>query len=383
MVAMSQQPFGDIPLFREIQKILAAGEGPINFEIARQVAMAVATQGVTESPPPPETARALADAVRAGELVLSGYTRLPLAEPILSRTVGRTEWVASTLDAWRWILRRVAERFTGELTKIGPEEEANQLQAAIGQVSPLLLGLQAGTLVGHLARETLGRYDLPIPRDDDGHLFLVEPNVEQVASDYALDPAELRRWLALHDVARHLLVASVTWSSNYFRSLLIELVDAIEVDAAGLEQRLMDLQTRGKEMLDEGMRVEQTIPIVSTERHTKALERFRAFVAIFEGYAAKACEAVAPEVIGETAKIEEGMARHAASATEGRAILAGLLGIELDRALISSGETFCAAVVKLEGLPSLNRVWEAPDNLPTLDEVKDPFAWIERVLTDS
>ena len=35
---------------------------------------------------------------------------------------------------------------------------------------------------------------------------------------------------------------------------------------------------------------------------------------------------------------------------------------------------------QLEGLPALNRVWEAPDNLPTYAELKDPFVWIDRVL---
>jgi uncharacterized protein (DUF2342 family) len=42
--------------------------------------------------------------------------------------------------------------------------------------------------------------------------------------------------------------------------------------------------------------------------------------------------------------------------------------------------TFCAAIVKLQGIEKLNLMWAAPDNLPTLDEVRDPFAWIERVL---
>ena len=47
---MSQQPFGDIPLFRELQKLLSSGEGPINTEIARQVGGAVAAQAGTEPP---------------------------------------------------------------------------------------------------------------------------------------------------------------------------------------------------------------------------------------------------------------------------------------------------------------------------------------------
>jgi uncharacterized protein (DUF2342 family) len=36
-------------------------------------------------------------------------------------------------------------------------------------------------------------------------------------------------------------------------------------------------------------------------------------------------------------------------------------------------------VVQIEGIASLNRVWAAADNLPSLAEIKDPFAWMERL----
>ncbi|MGH2777969.1 MAG: zinc-dependent metalloprotease, partial [Actinomycetota bacterium] len=66
----------------------------------------------------------------------------------------------------------------------------------------------------------------------------------------------------------------------------------------------------------------------------------------------------------------------------GQAALASILGISFDRALENKGETFCAAVVKLKGLGTLNHVWDAPDNLPSPDEIKDPFQWMERVLEE-
>ena len=37
------------------------------------------------------------------------------------------------------------------------------------------------------------------------------------------------------------------------------------------------------------------------------------------------------------------------------------------------GETFADAVVKRQGMEGLNRIWEAPENLPTLAEVRDRF----------
>ncbi len=81
-------------------------------------------------------------------------------------------------------------------------------------------------------------------------------------------------------------------------------------------------------------------------------------------------------------RIDERMERLRAAPTEGKSMLAGVLGIERDRVLEAGGRTFCAAVVKLKGISALNELWTAADNLPNLEEIKDPFSWMERVLVD-
>jgi putative hydrolase len=376
---VSQDPFGDIPLFREIQRILQAGQGPVNFEIARQVATAVATEGHTEPHFDPPTERDYRDAVRAAEVVLTGYTRRPLDEPMQVLVVDRRWWVGSTLTAWRWLFESMSTRFSDELAKMQPDSESagGPLGATMGQVAPLLLGMQAGTLIGHLSKEVLGRYDIPIARDDDGKLFFVDRNVRDVAKEYGFDTEVFRKWLALHDAARHVIATSVPWFNRYYRSLLAELVESIEIDTQDLERRLMELQSKGMEALEN---IDDALPVVQTERHRGALDRLHAFVALFEGYARHSCEEVAADTTGDTTTIDEGMSRHHASPSEAQRMLATALGVSHDRTLETAGKTFCAAVIELRGLPSLNRAWEAPDNLPSRAEIKDPFAWMERVL---
>jgi putative hydrolase len=392
---MSQQPFGDIPLFRELQKLLSSGEGPINTEIARQVGGAVAAQAGAEPPVTRETSQSFGDAVRNAEVLLSGYTRLALDEPMRVEVVNRSWWIDSTLDAWKWLLDRLAERFTEELGKMGGElggmpgmpnddpggtgDPGNPMAAAMGQVGPLLLGLQAGQLLGGLSTDTLSRYYFPIPRDDAGQLFFVLGNIDVVARDYGFDELTFRRWLATQEASRHLVVSSVPWLQRYERSLLTDLVDSIELDVGDLERRMMDLQTKGMEALSENS-PSDALPVVQSERHSRALDRVRAFTALFEGYGAHAAEAVMPQVVEGAARIDEGMARHRSSPSEGQAALSTILGITFDRALENKGETFCAAVVKMKGLAALNKVWDAPDNLPSSEEIRDPFQWMERVL---
>jgi uncharacterized protein (DUF2342 family) len=124
------------------------------------------------------------------------------------------------------------------------------------------------------------------------------------------------------------------------------------------------------------------LPIVPSDRHRRALDRLQAFVALFEGYAQHACDQVVEEVLEHRQRIDEVMARRSASPSDGEEMLSAMLGLAFDRTLERAGETFCAAVVSLQGLHVLNRVWDAPDNLPSLAEIRDPFAWIERVVSE-
>ena len=379
---MAQEPFGDIPLFREIQKLLSSSEGPVNFEIARQVAGAVATQGLSDTDIDPDTTLTFTRAVQDAERLVAGFTRISFEEAVRVEMLGRARWVNSTITSWAWLLEHLAGHFSRELGRAEGEASSGggMLQGAIGQIAPLLIGVQAGTLVGHLGRGALARYDYPIPRNDDSQLFFVSPGVQQVASDYDLKRDSLARWLALHECARHLVMVSRPWVPRYLRSLLIEVVDSTEIDTGGLERRLTELQTKGMEGLQDADSPESALPIVSTERHRKASERLNAFVAAFEGYASHVEKEVGAQLLEDGGRVAESVVRFRAANREAEALLGSVLGITVDRDLESAGMTFCAAVVSLKGLKSLNEIWTAPDNLPTMAEIKDPFAWMERVL---
>ncbi|MFN2390198.1 MAG: zinc-dependent metalloprotease [Actinomycetota bacterium] len=380
---MSDEPFGDVPLFREIQKLLSAGHGPVNLEIARQVGTAVAGGGSPSTRTDPTRAAALGAAVRAAEPVIAGYTRIPLTEPARVALVTRPEWVQTSLAGWRWLLDALATHLANQLQRSvqhEADEAAGGMGAILGQVTPLLLGMQAGTLLGHLARESLGRYDPWLPRADDLRLFFVPHNIDEVLDEYSIDAAIFTSWLAGRDTARHHLATNVGWIDRYFRGLLEAVIDALEIDPGDLERKLMELQSEGMGDLQRGIAPHDLLPLVPTDRHRTASARLTAFVALLEGYAAHSWHAVSDQMLGATAMVDEAMARRDLAPHEGEAILFGLLGISPEPGLDSAATTFCKALVELHGMSALNRVWEAPDNLPSIAELRDPFQWIERVL---
>jgi putative hydrolase len=56
-----------------------------------------------------------------------------------------------------------------------------------------------------------------------------------------------------------------------------------------------------------------------------------------------------------------------------------LVGLEMKMKQYEAGADFIAAVERHAGWPTLDRAWESPENLPTLEEIEQPVAWLERV----
>lgn len=56
-----------------------------------------------------------------------------------------------------------------------------------------------------------------------------------------------------------------------------------------------------------------------------------------------------------------------------------IIGIEAKLNQYQAGEAFIAEVEAAGGAPLLDRAWEGPDNLPSMDEIRTPQRWIDRM----
>src|SRR5205807_705668 len=104
-------------------------------------------------------------------------------------------------------------------------------------VGPVLLGLQAGSMLGHLARRALGQYDLPIPRPPSDELLVVPANLDAFADEWSLAPDDLRLWVCLREVTNHAVLGRAHVRAR-LESLIREFVSGFEVDPGALEDML-------------------------------------------------------------------------------------------------------------------------------------------------
>ena len=97
-----ENPFGvpmgdiwnDVPLFREIHRVLLSSSGPVNWELARQVGIAAASWGAGDAAPTEEDQRTFEEAVRVAELHVGAFTGLePPGDLPKVQAVRRGQWV--------------------------------------------------------------------------------------------------------------------------------------------------------------------------------------------------------------------------------------------------------------------------------------------------
>ncbi|HSD49550.1 MAG TPA: zinc-dependent metalloprotease, partial [Actinomycetota bacterium] len=256
--------WNDVPLFREIQRVLLSSSGPVNWELARQVGIAASSWGTEDPRPSDEDRRVFEDAVRVAEMHVAAFTGLepPHDLPVV-KAVRRAEWIAENLEGLRALLEPSAAKLGEAVAKAQgaqmPEGAPEGAMQMLGQVSPLLLGAQVGSVLGTLAQQVLGQYDVAVPRPAGaGALLFVVPNIAAFERDWSLDRTEFRTWVALHEVT-HRFEFSRPWALPRFRELLEDFLSTLELDVEGLQRRFETLDPSNPEAMQEMLSGEEAL----------------------------------------------------------------------------------------------------------------------------
>ena len=110
-------------------------------------------------------------------------------------------------------------------------------------MAPAMIALQVGSIIGHLARRTLGQYELPLPRVPSDEIVVVPSNVAAFASDWSLEFDDVTMWCAAHDLAAHAVLSRPHVRAR-LQSLLVAHASSFRPDLGALEQRLRRGGTR-------------------------------------------------------------------------------------------------------------------------------------------
>lgn len=380
-------PFSAFPMFGDVAKLLQ-GQGPLNWDAARQFAILGATQGAAESNVDP--------AVRMSYVQLAGIAAMHVndvtgADTVFPepRMVTRGQWTSETLDAYRPL-------FTDLATSLGQQPAADtggdasdpfvQMMAGLSRMmAPSMMGMAVGSMVGSLAQRVFGLHDLPIPRERQ-EVVLVAATVDGFASDWEIPVDEMRLWVLAHELSgfqifsvEHLRVALASLVRRHvggFRpdpGAIADKLGAIDPFSGGDDDPMAALQQVFGDP-------EVLLGAVRSPEQIELQPRLDAAVAAVVGYTDWVVDAVAVRVVGgEALRIAEAVRRRRAETDADDVFVERLLGIRLGDDQIARGKNFVQGVVDRVGEHELTRLFTLTDSLPTPSEIEAPGLWIERV----
>ena len=375
------------------------GGGTGGSDPARQIAMAVASEGGSEPNVDPVVRIGYESLLRVAELQIADRTGLQVAHAaaLHLRPVTRTAWASESVDAYRPYLTRMSHipgdpgdpggpSDMGSGLHLDPSDQDADpstawLSGLLAAMAPMMAGITTGTMVGRLALRSLGTYDLPIPRDGD-ELLIVVPNVEAFATDWSLPAEDLRLWICLHEVAHH-AVLGVPHLRTVLTDLLTRHAGAFRNDPSALRDRLGDIDlTGGPEALvrlQESLDPEMVLGAVRSPEQEALLPRLEALVAVVIGYVDHVMDDIGSTLIGSYRQVTEAVRRRRVGTGEADRFVERILGLDLTQEQVDRGAAFVDGVVERSGGEGLDRLWADERNLPTPAEVDAPGLWLARI----
>jgi coenzyme F420 biosynthesis associated uncharacterized protein len=343
--------------------------------------VAVATAGRLVKPGPkvtPEEAReVVADlrrlAVEAEDHVRDFTGMVSVGDPGRVIVVDRPGWAAANVQGFQVLLAPVVTKLAAKRGQPGPITRA---------VGAKVSGAQIGLILSYLAGKILGQYEIFLPAGaGQGRLTLVAPNIVAAERGMGVDPHDFRLWVCLHEVTHKAQFTAVPWLRDHLQAEITDYIDATELDAAALLKRL--LSAVGS--LAEAIRGDESVSLVEavqTPAQRKILDRVTAVMTLLEGHAEYVMDAVGPQVVPSVGKIRKVFDQRRKQMTPFDRAVRQLLGLDAKMRQYAEGHAFVRTVVEQVGMEAFNTIWTSPETLPTRDDIKDPDAWIARVLGD-
>ncbi len=346
---------------------------PVAWDLAERVAVRVAgTEPLAASyhyaSLEPDFAELTAE---AEELVADVMGIRSLAGPARARVTDRAGWVRANIASFQRLLRPVTD-------KLGPRLAASPAAPVTRKVA----GAQVGTLLGWMATRVLGQYDLLLIEEEDPEnqdiVYYVGPNVLAIEKRFAFPPRQFRLWLALHEVTHRTQFTGVPWMRPHFLSLVESALGAVDPDPKRFLEalkRTVDEIRAGRNPLDDG----GLVALLAGEDQHAVLMQVQGMMSLLEGHGDVTMNRAAGSRIPEAARFHRTLHSRRHDVSGPARVVQKMLGLEAKLKQYEQGERFIEVVEAAGGPELFDRIWEAPENLPTLPEVRDPAAWLARI----
>ena len=310
--------------------------------------------------------------------LVSSYMETKIDSPI-ERTYAfdRVDWINANVEAFQNLLAPLNDILSR------PGADRTVISALMGGLNRQIVSAEMGMLLGYLARRVLGQYDLALiggETSGPGNLYFVEPNIAATEHMLGLPKDQFRLWLALHETTHVYQFEGFPWVRPYFQSLLDDYFVFLKSDLGEFRNGL-----HGVKLMLERVRAGQRehmswIESVMTPDQRVVFGKIQSLMCIIEGYSNHVMNAVGRDLLSKYDDISRKFEKRQRNRSWGEQLLARVTGLDLKMEQYRLGEEFVNAVVNGRGRGAALQLWTGPENMPTMDELRSPGDWMNRVL---
>jgi coenzyme F420 biosynthesis associated uncharacterized protein len=320
-----------------------------------------------------ESGRLLDDPRRAAEYDAIARDLAPLMAEVLGESMGTFPGFQALdrrgfIDANLGIIERLIEPLEAVRSQL-PESRATAMSRAV-------LSRYMGEMLGFLSHRVLGQYD-PVLQlspplvggDVTTSLFLVEPNLVHFETTQKVPATPLRRWLILHELTHAWQFESHPWLKEYLASLMSEIM---------MTGVLTPQEKEGGAATLPGTREIVTKLPETLRSQLHGVSRIQAIMSVLEGYGNFVMHRVGREHLEHYDTLEKAFHARSRQRSLLERVVIAVTGMGMKMRQYETGERWAEAVTERAGLDVLNRVWDGPEMMPTLAELRRPEQWLRR-----
>jgi putative hydrolase len=326
----------------------------------------------------------------------------PVAVPL--DVVGRATWANLTLQAWKPYFDALAQAIggtanntatdtadtTADNTAASEADESDPMMAMLANVSkliaPSMLGMSVGTLVGRLATNTFGQFDLPLPRDPHDRVVIVISNVDSFADEWSIPRDDMTMWALTHELVSH-GVFGVAHVRQTVQQLVSQFAGGFRPNPGALSESIssLDISSGDPMKLLNSLLSDPTV-LLGAQR-SAAQERVApildAAIAGIVGYIDHYVDRVTARILGQASPIGEAVRRRRVAQSGDRVFVERLLGVDLTSEQVERAQQFIAGVLERAGDEGVALLLAKHGNLPTPSEIVAPGLWLARLETSN
>lgn len=340
---------------------------PVDWKRAEQVALSVAARqpgpahGNVDSTDFEAIARVAEERVHATTGLRS---RLG---PATVQVIDRPDWIRANIASFQKLLDPVMQQWADN-------SGARRTATIGGQFAAIEMGMMLGWMSGRV----LGQYDVLVGDVDDDAVYLVGPNLIGLEQRYGFPPEEFRLWVTLHELTHRAQFTGVPWMRAHFVDLVHRTLELADPDPAAFvvaaREAMRDRDAARQRLRDGGV-----VAVVATHEQRVLFGEIAGLMSLLEGHGDVVMDRAGVGLIPSADRFARVLRERRRRVNPLGRLIQRLVGLEGKLNQYVAGERFIAEIETFGGTSVVDRCWERVENLPSLDEIRQPQSWLDRL----